>query len=139
MSVLRQPSRVEAWEAFTRAPVDALDEFEFGGQDQMVSLTPEQLEATVVTTLDHLAGLRVSSGGRVLYSFDSGSGSAELALLDLDTGVSQQLTRNEVRDSLPRLTADGRAVTFVSSMRVGLSPTPFSVPRVLALPPRTTK
>jgi Tol biopolymer transport system component len=49
---------------------------------------------------------------------------------DLDGGPERRLTSNELVDTLPRFTADGRSVVFVTGVRSSLASVPFSVPRI---------
>ncbi len=64
-------------------------------------------------TPDPLEALLASDGQLVFYAARDG-GDAELYLLDLDTGLEQQLTDNDGEDIYPAVSPDGRYVAFMS-------------------------
>jgi hypothetical protein len=132
LELLRVRISAEAWATFANQQAEPLQEVEFGVEGTMVSLTPAQLEAQIVIQAPSLSGVVVTPT-MVLYSATAGPRPGELWLHELESGETRRLTDNWIRDYLPRLSADGRHAIFVSLMRVNLSATPFSVPRVLAL------
>ena len=119
VELLRLEIAFDEWSAFTRRSAAA----------EPVRLTSEQIEVETLAELDKLFGVDVGPG-MVIYAAADGP-SSELVLLDLDTRETRRLTENRVRDYLPRFVGDGELATFVSLMRVNISTTPFSVPRVL--------
>lgn len=95
-------------------------------------LTAEELEVAVVFDAASVLGIGVGSDAVVVSSAD-GPLPAELTWIDLSSGDRRALTENRVRDYLPRMADDGSHATFVSLVRVNLSATAFSVPRVVVL------
>jgi hypothetical protein len=123
----------EAWAAFAGEPVIPVMEAEFGVEGSMVSLTPTQLEAEILAETQSVLGLAIGPGPSLIAAVESGPRPGELMLFDLVKGDRRLLTDNGIQDYLPRMSGDGSYVAFVSLMKVSLSPSPFSVPRVLAL------
>lgn len=126
VELIRLRVGADAWHAFTSTP-------ELGVEGTKVSLTPEQIEAERMTEVDGVLGLDAKAG-RLLVSLVDGARTGELALLSLADGTVRRLTDNETRDYQPRLSADGSHAVFVSLIQLDLARTPFSVPRVIALP-----
>jgi hypothetical protein len=120
----------EVWAAYLGEPDVAAEE-----EARMVSLTPEDLEVVRVGEIDQRGRLGVSPRGeRAVYEAFGRAWAGDIGLIDLTTGARGRLTDNDYRDYLPRFAADENIVTFVSLMRVRVSPKPFSVPRILSLP-----
>src|SRR5690606_12200587 len=128
VELIRVRVAVEAWRSFV---AEQPGEHELGVEGRMVSLVPEQLEAELLFDAASVLGIGAGSGAVIVSSAD-GPMPAELTWIDLATGDRRRLTDTRVRDYLPRIGAEGFA-TFVSLMRIDLSATPFSVPRVLPL------
>jgi hypothetical protein len=120
----------EVWAAYLGESDVPADE-----EARMVSLTPEDLETVRVGEIDQRGRLGVSPRGeRAVYEAVGRAWAGDIGLIDLTTGARGRLTDNDYRDYLPRFAADENIVTFVSLMRVRVSPKPFSVPRILSLP-----
>ena len=49
-------------------------------------------------------------------------------------GPEQRLTNNDLPDSSPRFTADGRHLVYVTTLQTKLSTNSFGVPRIVAAP-----
>lgn len=95
----------------------------------LFTLTPDELELQEVGRAPAIAALAVGPGA-IVHAVAAGGIPAEIAVHPLDGGPEQRLTHNELVDTLPRFTADGRAVVFVTGVRSSLSSAPFSVPRI---------
>jgi hypothetical protein len=101
--------------------------------DVLFTVTPEELELRSLGRAPAIAALSVGPGA-IVYALAQGGVPAEIAVRSLEGGSERRLTNNELVDTLPRLTADGRAVVFVTGVRSSLSDAPFSVPRIAWLP-----
>jgi hypothetical protein len=113
---------------------DAWQRFVDGdASDVLFTLTPEELELRSLGRAPAIAALSVGAGA-IVYALAQGGVPAEITVRSLEGGSEQRLTHNELVDTLPRLTADGRAVVFVTGVRSSLSNAPFSVPRIAWLP-----
>lgn len=111
------------------------DEGEGADERELLTLTPEDLEVRVLLTRSSLFELVLSPDkSRLAFGFIDGPAPSELAVVELDGGEPRVLTDNEVRDYLPRFTADGRRLAFASLTRVWISQVPFSVPRIAEIP-----
>lgn len=108
-----------AWQRFMQGEQDA----------ELFTLTPEELELRGLGRAPAIAALSVGPKA-VVYALADGVAPAEITVRDLDGGGERRLTHNELVDTLPRWTADGRAVVFVTGVRSSLSNDPFSVPRI---------
>jgi hypothetical protein len=99
----------------------------------LFTLTPEDLELQDVGRAPAIAALAVGPNA-IVYALAQGGVPAEIAVHPLDGGPERRLTHNDLVDTLPRFTADGRAVVFVTAVRSSLSSGVFSVPRIAWLP-----
>ncbi len=79
-------------------------------------------------------------GSRVVFALDDpalddpGMGDdAELAVVPMAGGALRLLTRNQLRDSEPRFTADGAHVVFRSRVELPKTSWVITVPRVVAV------
>jgi hypothetical protein len=99
----------------------------------LVTLTPEELELQEVGRAPAIAALAVGPGA-IAYALAQGGVPAEIVVHAQGGGPERRLTDNELVDTLPRFTADMRAVVFVTGVRSSLSSAPFSVPRIAWLP-----
>lgn len=114
-----------AWQRFVAGELE-------GDADPLAllfTLTPEDLELHEVGRAPAIAALAVGPGA-IVHALARGGAPAEIIVHRLDGGPEQRLTHNELVDTLPRFTADGRAVVFVTGVRSSLSSAPFSVPRI---------
>ncbi len=68
----------------------------------------------------HRLGLTWTPGGKLLFG-SYASGNADLWLMDVAGGQPQQLTTDPKLDLMPTISADGRAVAFVSNRGGGFS------------------
>ncbi|PRQ02130.1 hypothetical protein ENSA5_25890 [Enhygromyxa salina] len=119
----------QAWQTFEDAMVA-------DGEGGLHTLTPDDLEARVVDTAGRsVEALTVSTrAGALAYAAVDGALPSELAVNALDGGPARYLSNNEVIDTLPRFTADGRYLVYVTMVRSSLSPVPYSVPRIAPVP-----
>lgn len=115
-----------AWQRFVEGQGDPAE--------LLFTLTPDELELREVGRAPAIAALAVGPDALV-HALAHGGVPAEIAVHALDGGPERRLTHNELVDTLPRFTADGRAVVFVTGVRSSLSDAPFSVPRIAWLPP----
>jgi hypothetical protein len=99
----------------------------------LFTLTPEDLELQDVGRAPAIAALAVGPNA-IVYALAQGGVPAEIAVHPLDGGPERRLTHNDLVDTLPRFTADGRAVVFVTAVRSSLTSGVFSVPRIAWLP-----
>jgi hypothetical protein len=97
--------------------------------ERLFTLTPEDLELREVARAPAIAVLTVGPGV-IAHALAQGGVPAEIVVHELDGGLERRLTNNELIDTLPRFTADGSAVVFVTGVRSSLSSAPFSVPRI---------
>jgi hypothetical protein len=111
-----------AWQRFIEDPSALL-----------FTLTPEELELQEVGRAPAIAALAVGPGA-IAYALAQGGVPAEIVVHAQGGGPERRLTDNELVDTLPRFTADMRAVVFVTGVRSSLSSAPFSVPRIAWLP-----
>jgi signal transduction histidine kinase len=83
---------------------------------------------------DEIGRLSVAMRGMVAALYDRIDANEQFAA-DVAHEIKNPLAslRSAV-DTLPRVTADGRAVVFVTGVRSSLSSAPFSVPRIAWLP-----
>jgi hypothetical protein len=109
-----------AWQRFVDGEPDPTELF---------TLTPEELDMRSLERAPAIAALAVGPEG-IVHALANGATPAEIVVHPLDGGPERQLTNNELVDTLPHFTADGRAVVFVTGVRSSLSITPFSVPRI---------
>lgn len=116
-----------AWTEYERAVLDANEDSEGGAT--LLSLTPEDLEVSSLARSELLANLSASRSGTLAYVSSDGPEPAEIMAVS-SSGETIALTSNELVDTLPRVSADGQHVVFVTMMRTPLSTRPFSVPRV---------
>lgn len=115
------------WQRFEQAVVDP------NAEAELHTLTPGDLEVRTLARGPAFAALTASPAGtRLAYAPADGARAAEIAVIDTAGGEPRTLTHNELVDTLPRLTADGRHVVFVTAVRSGISEVPFSVPRIAA-------
>ncbi|MCA9681262.1 MAG: PD40 domain-containing protein, partial [Myxococcales bacterium] len=105
-------------------------------ETELLTVSPDEIEARVLLRRDSLYGIVLGPpmGEEQLLAFSSNRGPepAELVLYALVQGKERAITDNRVRDALPRFTADGRALAFVSMTRMWISQVPYSVPRLVA-------
>lgn len=118
-----------AWQRF----IDGALAVEGEPSELLFTLTPEELELQQVGRAPAIAALAVGPDA-IGYALAQGGVPAEIAVHSLDGGPERRLTNNDLVDTLPRFTADGRAVVFVTGARSSLSSAPFSVPRIAWLP-----
>lgn len=111
---------IAAWQRFVDGEPEPVELF---------TLTPEELDLRELARAPAIAALTIG-GNSIAYALADGAGPAEIVLRPLDGGPERQLTHNELVDTLPHITADARAVVFVTGVRSSLSTTPFSVPRI---------
>ena len=109
-----------AWQRFVDGEADPVELF---------TLTPEELELRGLGRALAIASLAVSPTALV-HALADGTTPAEITVHRIDGGPERRLTNNDLVDTLPHFTADGRAVVFVTGVRSSLSSTPFSVPRI---------
>jgi hypothetical protein len=126
-----------AWQRFVEGEGEGEDD-EHGEHESdpgalLFTLTPEELELREVGSAPAIAALAVGPGV-LAHALAQGGVGAEIVVHPLDGGPERRLTHNELVDTLPRFTADGRAVVFVTAVRSSLSSAPFSVPRIAWLP-----
>lgn len=126
------------------AEFEELGPLDPGGVMRLHALTPEDLQVRELEGKKGEArlGLSVALGSEargplVAYTTAEGPSPSELALLELDsqTWAPRRLTEDRLVDTLPRLSADGTRVVFMSMVRSAIDSTPYSVPRVMAVAP----
>lgn len=123
-----------AWQRFVEGEGEGEDdEHESDPGALLFTLTPEELELREVGRAPAIAALAVGPGV-LAHALAQGGVGAEIVVHPLDGGPERRLTHNDLIDTLPRFTADGRAVVFVTAVRSSLSSAPFSVPRIAWLP-----
>ncbi|EDM79689.1 hypothetical protein PPSIR1_16545 [Plesiocystis pacifica SIR-1] len=113
------------------------------GAPLLITLTPKDLEARVLARPIEPRGLALSpaqAGPRMLaFAHRVDTHRREIGLVQLDaTGdagpETSSLTHNEFVDYHPRFLADGRALSFASSVRVWVSQEAFSTARIVGVP-----
>jgi hypothetical protein len=100
---------------------------------ELFTLTPDDLEVRELVRAPAIAALGYSPRAGLLGYAPADGGPAEIAVIGLDGAPARQLTHNTLVDTLPRLTADGRHVVFVTGVRSSLADTAFSIPRVTSV------
>jgi hypothetical protein len=120
-----------AWQRFVEGEGEGEDESDPAAL--LFTLTPDELELREVGRAPAIAALAVGPGV-LAHALAQGGVGAEIVVHPLDGGPERRLTHNDLVDTLPRFTADGRAVVFVTAVRSSLSSAPFSVPRIAWLP-----
>jgi hypothetical protein len=104
----------------------------------LFTLTPEELELRGLGRAPAIAALAVGPDA-IVYALAGGGVPAEIAVRELEDASERRLTHNQLIDTLPRFSADGSAVVFVTGVRSQLSDAPFSVPRIAWLPIDATR
>jgi hypothetical protein len=116
----------QAWQSFVDGDL-------VPGGATLFTLTPDDLRAQTHPVGD-VWGFSLSAQTRALaYDVSEWPLESEIALRTIG-GPEQRVTDNDLRDLLPRFTADGRHLVYVSMLKTALSKDAFSVPRIVAAP-----
>ena len=138
--IIRLEISAVAWfeyEAAALAEHEALGGLELGEPMRLHALSPDQLLVRRLRGEPEQARISPNAAaGVVAYALARGPEPSEIGWFDTEQGewVARQLTNNAVVDTLPRLSADADMIVFLSMVRSSISATPYSVPRVMALP-----